>query len=76
MLPLLVENASAVRFGYLVYLIYSIMFWVIANLTIRVLGNEEPESVWLRVYLDFGERFTTVVFGDGDCPHPLETTRS
>ncbi len=53
-LPLLVENASAVRFGYLVYLIYSILFWVIASLTIRVLSNEETDSIWLRVANGFG----------------------
>ncbi len=53
-LPLLVEHASAVRFGYLVYLIYSILFWVIASLTIRVLSNEETDSIWLRVANGFG----------------------
>jgi Domain of unknown function (DUF4386) len=53
-LPLLVENASAVRFGYLVYLIYSILFWVIASLTIRVLSDDEPDSIWLRVANGFG----------------------
>ena len=53
-LPLLVENASAVRFGYLVYLIYSILFWAIASLTIRVLSKEETDSIWLRVANGFG----------------------
>jgi Domain of unknown function (DUF4386) len=53
-LPLLVENASAVRFGYLVYLIYSILFWAIASLTIQVLSNEETDSIWLRVANGFG----------------------
>jgi Domain of unknown function (DUF4386) len=53
-LPLLVENASAVRFGYLVYLIYSILFWAIASLTIQVLSNDEPDSIWLRVANGFG----------------------
>jgi Domain of unknown function (DUF4386) len=53
-LPLLVENASAVRFGYLVYLIYSILFWIIASLTIRVLSNEETDLIWLRVANGFG----------------------
>jgi Domain of unknown function (DUF4386) len=53
-LPLLVEHASAVRFGYLVYLIYSILFWAIASLTIRVLSNDETDSVWLRVANGFG----------------------
>jgi Domain of unknown function (DUF4386) len=53
-LPLLVEHASAVRFGYLVYLVYSILFWVIASLTIRVLSDNEPDSIWLRVANGFG----------------------
>jgi hypothetical protein len=53
-LPLLVENASAVRFGYLVYLVYSILFWLIASLTIRVLSDEESDSIWLRVANGFG----------------------
>jgi Domain of unknown function (DUF4386) len=53
-LPLLVEHASAVRFGYLVYLVYSILFWAIASLTIRVLSNEETDSIWLRVANGFG----------------------
>jgi Domain of unknown function (DUF4386) len=53
-LPLLVEHASAVRFGYLVYLVYSILFWVIASLTIRVLIDDESDSIWLRVANGFG----------------------
>jgi hypothetical protein len=53
-LPLLVENASAVRFGYLVYLVYSILFWAIASLTIRVLSDGETDSIWLRVANGFG----------------------
>jgi Domain of unknown function (DUF4386) len=53
-LPLLVANASAVRFGYLVYLVYSILFWVIASLTIRVLSDDEPDSIWLHIANGFG----------------------
>jgi Domain of unknown function (DUF4386) len=53
-LPLLVEHASAVRFGYLVYLVYSILFWAIASLTIRVLSDDEADSIWLRVANGFG----------------------
>jgi Domain of unknown function (DUF4386) len=53
-LPLLVEQASAVRFGYLVYLVYSILFWVVASLTIRVLSDDESNSVWLRIANGFG----------------------
>ncbi len=53
-LPLLVEQASAVRWGYLVYLIYSILFWVIASLTVQVLNDDEPESIWLQIATGFG----------------------
>jgi hypothetical protein len=48
-LPLLVENASAVRFGYLVYLIYSVLFWVVASLTVRILSDQKSDSGWLRI---------------------------
>jgi hypothetical protein len=53
-LPLLVQNAPAVRFGYLVYLVYSILFWVVASLTIRVLNDEESDSISLRIATGFG----------------------
>jgi hypothetical protein len=53
-LPLLVQNAPAIRFGYLVYLVYSILFWVVALLTIRVLSDEEPDSISLRIAAGFG----------------------
>jgi Domain of unknown function (DUF4386) len=54
MLPLLVQNASAVRFGYLVYLVYSILFGVVALLMVRVLSHEKSDSVWLRIATGFG----------------------
>lgn len=54
MLPLLVQNSSAVRFGYLVYLVYSILFGVVALLLVGVLGHEKPNSVWLRIATGFG----------------------
>ncbi len=53
-LPLLVQNAPAVRFGYLVYLVYSILFWVVASLTIQVLNDEETDSISLRIAAGFG----------------------
>jgi Domain of unknown function (DUF4386) len=53
-LPLLVQNAPAVRFGYLVYLVYSILFWIVASLTIRVLNDEENDSISLRIATGFG----------------------
>jgi hypothetical protein len=54
MLPLIVQNAAAVRFGYLVYLLYSILFGVVALLLVRVLSQEQSDSVWLRVATGFG----------------------
>ncbi len=54
MLPILVQNATAVRFGYLVYLGYSILFWVVAMLVIRVLERETSGSSWLRIASGFG----------------------
>jgi hypothetical protein len=54
MLPLLVQQASAVRFGYLVYLVYSMLFLVVALLTTRVLSQGESESGWLRIAVGFG----------------------
>jgi hypothetical protein len=54
MLPLLVQNTAAVRFGYLAYLAYSVLFCVVALLTIRVLSNEESDSIWLRIAAGFG----------------------
>jgi Domain of unknown function (DUF4386) len=49
MLPLLVQNATAVRFGYLVYLGYSILCWVMAMLVIRLLDRGTSGSSWLRI---------------------------
>jgi hypothetical protein len=53
-LPLLVQNATAVRFGYLFYLGYSILFWLVAMLLIRVLERGESGSSWLRIASGFG----------------------
>jgi Domain of unknown function (DUF4386) len=53
-LPLLVQNASAVRFGYLVYLVYSILFGVIALLVARALHDEKSDSIWLSIAGGFG----------------------
>jgi hypothetical protein len=54
MLPLLVQNAGAVRFGYLTYLAYSVLFCVVALLVTRVLKEEETDSTWLRIASGFG----------------------
>nr|WP_277925494.1 DUF4386 family protein [Anabaena catenula] len=54
MLPLLVQKAAAVRLGYLVYLAYSIIFWVVALLTVLVLSSGESDLIWLHVAAGFG----------------------
>jgi hypothetical protein len=53
-LPLLTQKAAEVRLGYLIYLVYSILFWLVAVLTIRVVSNNQPESIWLRLAMGFG----------------------
>lgn len=54
MLPLLVQNAEALRFGYLTYLAYSVLFCVVALMVTRVLGEEKADSTWLRIASGFG----------------------
>lgn len=53
-LPLLIQKAVEVRLGYVIYLIYSILFWLVALLAIRVVSNGESESIWLRLATGFG----------------------
>jgi Domain of unknown function (DUF4386) len=53
-LPLLTQKATEVRLGYLIYLVYSILFWLVALLTVRVVSNGESESIWLRIATGFG----------------------
>ncbi|WP_263432525.1 DUF4386 domain-containing protein [Nostoc sp. MS1] len=54
MLPLLAQNESAVRTGYLFYLTYSILFFVVALLIVRVLSQGESTSNGLRIAAGFG----------------------
>lgn len=54
MLPLLIQHESSVRFGYLVYLVYSILFGIVSILVVRVLNEARSDSVWLRVATGFG----------------------
>ncbi|QLE58410.1 DUF4386 family protein [Nostoc sp. TCL26-01] len=54
MLPLLVQNAAAVRLGYFIYLAYSMLFWVAALLTMQVLSHGKSYSLWLRIAAGFG----------------------
>lgn len=53
-LPLLTQKAAEVRLGYLIYLVYSILFWLVAVLVIRVVSDGKPESIWLRLATGFG----------------------
>lgn len=54
MLPLLIEEASAVRLGYLIYLIYSILIWPLAALTAYTLAGSTPLSPMLYIASGFG----------------------
>lgn len=52
-LPLIQEQAGAVRAGYLVYLAYSILIWPMALLTTRVVAGGANETPLLRVAVGF-----------------------
>lgn len=52
-LPLIQEQAGAVRIGYLVYLAYSILIWPMALLTIHAVARGEAPSPLLRVAAGF-----------------------
>jgi hypothetical protein len=54
MLPLIVEQAGAVQFGYFVYLLYSILIWPLALLLIRVVAEGDNYSPLLRIAAGFG----------------------
>ncbi len=54
MLPLIHEKAASVRWGYLIYLVYSILFWPVALLTNKVFTLGGMRSVWLRIAMGFG----------------------
>jgi hypothetical protein len=53
-LPLLIEQASAVRLGYSVYLLYSILFWPVALLTARVAAGSDTLPSSLKIAVGFG----------------------
>jgi hypothetical protein len=53
-LPLIAQQADAVRIGYLIYLAYSILFWPLALLTARVVVDGETLSPMLRIAAGFG----------------------
>lgn len=47
-LPLLLENASAVNAGYFIYLIYSILFFIVVLFTARLIAGGEAFSTALK----------------------------
>ncbi|MBW4692149.1 MAG: DUF4386 domain-containing protein [Lyngbya sp. HA4199-MV5] len=59
LLPLLAQRVGAVRFGYFIYLVYSILFWVVALMLIRLLSHEKVHDTWLRIATGFGIASTT-----------------
>ncbi|MCU0491392.1 MAG: DUF4386 domain-containing protein [Chloroflexaceae bacterium] len=54
LLPLLVQQADAVRTGYFAYLLYSILFWPVALLVIRTVAGGDTLSPLLRMAAGFG----------------------
>jgi hypothetical protein len=52
-LPRLLENESAVRAGYIVYLAYSALFLPVAVLATRALTRRDDGDVWVRLALGF-----------------------
>jgi Domain of unknown function (DUF4386) len=54
MLPLLMEEAAAVRLGYLMYLVYSILIWPLAALTVYTVAGGDTLSPMLRIAAGFG----------------------
>ncbi len=53
-LPLMIEQAGAVRLGYLTYLTYSILFWPVSLLTARVAAGNDTLSPGLKIAAGFG----------------------
>ena len=53
-LPLIVEQAGAVQFGYFVYLIYSILFWPVSLLMVRAVAGRNDYGPLLQMAAGFG----------------------
>ena len=53
MLPLLDQKLSMVRLGYLIYLTYSILFWVISAVIYQILRPKKSYSIGLIIALGF-----------------------
>lgn len=54
MLPLIYAQAGAVQLGYFIYLLYSILFWPVALLTVRVVAGSDSFNPALRLAAGFG----------------------
>lgn len=54
MLPLIQAQADAVRLGYFIYLIYSILFWPVSLLVTRVVADGDTYSPMLQLAVGFG----------------------
>jgi len=52
-LPLLVEKASAVQTGYFIYLLYSILFFVVMLLTAKIVSENREFNGWLKAAIGF-----------------------
>jgi hypothetical protein len=53
-LPLVLSESAAVRSGYFVYLIYSVLFWPVALLTASVVAGSDQLPPMLRIAAGFG----------------------
>ena len=53
-LPLILEQAGAVRFGYVAYMIYSVLVLPIAVLTARLAAGEQRSNAALQMAVGFG----------------------
>jgi hypothetical protein len=54
MLPAILAQASAVRIGYTIYMLYSVLFWPVALLVARLVSGGEALSPSLRIAAGFG----------------------
>lgn len=52
-LPLLLEKAAAVQTGYFIYLLYSILFFVVILLTAKIISENREFNGWLKAAAGF-----------------------
>ncbi|MBA3471606.1 MAG: DUF4386 family protein, partial [Herpetosiphonaceae bacterium] len=53
-LPLIVAQSGAVRLGYFLYLLYSVLFWPIALLVVRSVAGRSTPGLLLQLATGFG----------------------